>query len=92
VVKPLQKYLTDELYATKKLTIRWVGGCGCGEENIKRFRDGGGRGVVCSAFSGRWFGQQALLPAEPTPPSSPPHLPLIHPACPACPALPGPAA
>lgn len=22
VVKPLQKYLTDELYATKKLTIR----------------------------------------------------------------------
>jgi hypothetical protein len=24
VVKPLQKYLTDELYATKKLTIRWV--------------------------------------------------------------------
>ena len=23
VVKPLQKYLTDELYATKKLTIRW---------------------------------------------------------------------
>ncbi len=22
-MKPLQKYLTDELYATKKLTIRW---------------------------------------------------------------------
>jgi hypothetical protein len=30
VVKPLQKYLTDELYATKKLTIRWVGGGGGG--------------------------------------------------------------
>ncbi len=33
VVKPLQRYLTDELYATKKLTIRWGGrelGCGGG--------------------------------------------------------------
>jgi hypothetical protein len=28
VVKPLHKYLTDELYATKKLTIRCLGGKG----------------------------------------------------------------
>lgn len=58
VVKPLQKYLTDELYATKKLTIRCVAqgslgqgfwGWGCGAGAAGRGRRGYGAGRMLRA-------------------------------------------
>ena len=53
MVKPLQKYLTDELYATKKLTIRWVGGwvgVGVGKRTSRGSGTGEG-GALCAVPS-----------------------------------------
>lgn len=60
VVRPLQKYLTDELYATKKLTIRWGKGPGSWRAEL---------GVV------DWVGDQLLFAAGPSECSPSPNKP-----------------